>query len=70
MILQLNPTIPIDTPKGEGQALLVIDYGSEHHLMWVVAIDGTGEIWTFPNPDVRAQTNITIGRLCNEAPFI
>lgn len=61
MLLQLNPIIPIETPKGKGQALLVIDYGSEHHLMWVVAIDGTGEIWTFPNPEVRAQENITMG---------
>lgn len=65
MILQLNPTIPLDTPKGAGQALLVIDYGSEHHLMWTVAIDSTGEIWTFSNPEVRAQKNITVGRLLN-----
>ena len=26
MILQLNPTIPIVTPKGKGYAHLVIDY--------------------------------------------
>ena len=64
MILQLNPTIPLTTPKGNGQALALIDYGSEHDLMWVTAIDETGEIWTFPNPEVRAQKNITMGRLC------
>ena len=63
MIKQLNPTIPVTTPKGKGQALALIDYGSEHHLFWTVAIDETGEIWTFPNPKVRAQKNITMERL-------
>jgi len=61
-LLQLNPTIPLDTPKGSGQALLVIDYGPEHHLLWVVAIDETREIWTWANPEVRARVNPTMGR--------
>jgi hypothetical protein len=63
MITQLNPYIPLDTPKGAGQAFLVIDYGQEQNLMWVVAIDATGEIWTFQNQQVRAQKNITMGRI-------
>jgi hypothetical protein len=63
MILQLNPPIPMMTPKGAGLAWLVLDYGAEHHLMWTVAIDETGEVWTFANPDVRALTNITMGRV-------
>lgn len=63
MILQLDPPIPLDTPKGSGIALLLIDYGVEYNLMWVVAIDATGEIWTFQNPKVRAQKNITMERL-------
>jgi hypothetical protein len=62
VIVQLNPPIPLDTPKGPGWAFLVIDYGQEHHLLWTVAIDATGEIWTFDNPVVRAQKNITMGR--------
>jgi hypothetical protein len=62
MITQLNPPIPLSTPKGDGYALLVIDYGQEHHLLWTVAIDATGEIWTFANPEVRAQKNVTMGR--------
>jgi len=62
VILQLDPTIPLETPKGSSQAFLVIDYGSEHNLMWVCAVDATGEIWTFQNPEVRAQKNITMGR--------
>jgi hypothetical protein len=63
MITQLNPPIPLSTPKGDGLAWFLIDYGAEHNLMWVVAIDETGEIWTFENPKVRAQKNITMGRI-------
>lgn len=62
-MLQLNPPIPLTTPKGEGYALFLIDYSPEYDLMWVVAIDGTGEIWTFRNQEVRMQKNITLGRI-------
>lgn len=61
-IVQLNPTIPLDTPKGTGQAIFVIDYGPEHHLMFTVILDDSGEIWTFDNPKVRGQKNITMNR--------
>ena len=44
MFTQLNPSIPMDTSKGAGLALAVIDYGLEHSLLWVVAMDATGEI--------------------------
>ena len=63
MILQLNPPLPVLTPKGNGVAHMVIDYGPEHNLMWVVFIDDTGECWTYPNMDIRAQKNITLGRV-------
>jgi hypothetical protein len=62
MISQLNPPLPVSTPKGSGLAHLVIDYGPEHNLFWVVFIDATGECWTYPNPEIRAQKNITLGR--------
>ena len=61
-ILQLNPPIPMTCPKGLGYAWLVIDYGIEENLMWVIALNETGEIWTYPNPVVRAQKNITLDR--------
>lgn len=63
MILQLNPPLPVLTPKGSGIAHLVIDYGVEHNLHWVVFIDATGECWTYTNPDIRAQKNVTLGRI-------
>jgi hypothetical protein len=62
MITQLNPHIPVLTPKGPGYAFIIIDYSQEHHLLWTVAINETGEIWTFPNPDVRFQYNPSMGR--------
>jgi hypothetical protein len=63
MMLQLNPTICLDTPKGRGLCHFVIDYGEEHDLLWVVADDATGEIWTWPNPKVRFVRNISLGAM-------
>jgi hypothetical protein len=64
-MLQLNPPIPLSTPKGEGLAMLVIDYGVDFDLWWTVVIskgEHAGEIWTYANPDVRGVENITLGR--------
>jgi hypothetical protein len=63
MITQLNPPLPVTTPKGDGVAHMVIDYGPEYNLFWVVFIDATGECWTYSNKDIRAQKNITLGRM-------
>jgi len=63
MILQLNPTIPVWVKDiGTGQAIGWMDYSSEHHLLWVIALDSNGEIWTIPNPQVRLQKNFSMGR--------
>jgi hypothetical protein len=61
MLLQLNPTIPVVTPKGKGMAQAIIDYGPEHDLIWVVFQDD-GECWSWKNQDIRAERNITLGR--------
>jgi hypothetical protein len=63
MITQLNPTIPLKTPKGKGFAHLVIDYSQEHDLMWVVFLDETGECWTFKNSEVRMVENVSLNRM-------
>jgi hypothetical protein len=60
-MLQLDPAIPVVTPNGKALAHVVIDYGPEHDLLWVCFQDN-GEIWTYRNQDVRADTNITFGR--------
>lgn len=68
MFVQLNPPVPLDTDKGAGMALGIIDYGTEHNLIWVVALDENGEIWCLKNPSVRAQKNITFGRRTKKIP--
>ena len=62
MFTQLDPTIPMQTSKGPGLAFAVIDYGIEHNLLWVVALDDSGEIWCIPNSEVRITANWSIGR--------
>lgn len=62
-MLQLNPPLPMLTPKGEGFAHILIDYGPESDLYWTVLITTTGEVWTFANREVRASKNITLGRI-------
>lgn len=63
MFTQLNPPIPLTVKdKGDGFAVGVIDYGKEHHLIWVTIITDSGEIWCAPNPQVRAPGNWTMGR--------
>lgn len=66
MFTQLNPTIPLHVlGKGDGYAIGMIDYGQEHNLIWVTAIDATGEIWCAPNSKVRLGRNWTMGRAEN-----
>jgi len=65
-MLQLDPPIPVDTPRGSALAMILIDYGPEFDLMWVTFTDDGGECWTWPNPQIRARKNITIGRRTDE----
>ena len=61
-MLQLNPQIPVITPKGNGWAFFMIDRSQEHDLEWVVFLDSNGECWTFKNSDIRIQKNYTLHR--------
>lgn len=65
MILQLNPPIPMTTPKGAGFANLLVDRGMEFDNEWVVFLNN-GEIWSFINREVRLEKNITFGRKLDE----
>jgi hypothetical protein len=62
VILQLNPALPVLTPKGKALAHFLIDYGIESDLYFVCFIDSSSECWTFSNKEVKAQQNITYGR--------
>ncbi len=59
MILQLNPTIMVDTPLGRGQALFVIDYGMHQNTCWVVAMHKDGIVKHFDANDVVIAPNYT-----------
>ena len=68
MFTQLNPPLPVlVTDKGTGMAFAVIDYGAEHNLLWVTALDQSGEIWCAPNTKVRMQANWSMGRVLDSA---
>ena len=62
-MIQLDPLIPLTTPKGKGWAYFLIDRSQEHDLEWVVFLDENGECWTFRNSQVRIQQNYTMGRV-------
>ena len=63
MFVQLDPPIPLHViGKGDGYALAVIDYSQEHNLVWVTALNDSGEIWCAPNPLVRLEKNWSMGR--------
>lgn len=56
MILQLNPTIDVATPLGDGEAILVIDYGVNTNSVWVVRMKG-GIVKHFYSDDIRIYGN-------------
>jgi hypothetical protein len=60
-MLQLNPSIPMMTPRGPGFAILCLDYSQEHDLIWCVALTESGEMWCLRNQDVRIDKNYTLG---------
>ncbi len=62
-MIRIDPPIPLLTPKGKALAHFLIDYGFEHDLYWVCFQEETGECWTWNNKDIRAQKNITAGRI-------
>lgn len=61
MFLQLNPPLPLTTPKGKAWAIALIDYGPQWDLQWVTFLHDSGECWTFLNKDIRQEDNYTFG---------
>lgn len=56
MILQLNPTIDVHTPLGDGETIFIIDYGINVNTVWVVRFQG-GVIKHLYSDDVRVYGN-------------
>lgn len=67
-MLQLNPPLWLQTPKGIGLSHLVSWDSLEHSLYWTVFDESTGQVWTWPNEQVRAAKNVTADRLNPEKP--
>ena len=59
MILQLNPTILVETPLGRGHTILIIDYGMHQNSCWVVALEKDGVVKHFESNDIIVCTNYT-----------
>ena len=59
MILQLHPSLLVETPLGTGQALFLIDYGMHQNTCWVIALIKDGIIKHFDCNDVILSTNYT-----------
>ena len=51
-MIQLNPPLPLHTPKGDGWAHFLIDYSQEHDLLWVVFLNKGGDPKSPVDPDV------------------
>ena len=56
MIHQLNPTIDVNTPLGNGEALFIIDYGINVNTVWIVRMKA-GVIKHFYSDDIRVWGN-------------
>lgn len=59
MILQLNPTLTVNTPLGKGQAIFLIDYGVHQNSCWVVALEKDGIVKHFDSNDITLCVNYT-----------
>jgi hypothetical protein len=62
MMLRLDPPIPVEVEGRKGMAHVLIDYGPDYDLIWLVAYDESREFWCVGNPLVRSVKNITMGR--------
>ena len=61
-ILEVAQPLHVITPMGRGRVWLVTDYGCEIEKIFTIILDETGQIWEFPNKDIKATSNVTMGR--------
>lgn len=56
MIHEFKTPIPVHTPHGVGQAILLIDYGINVNSVWLVRLQG-GKILHYYSDDIRVYDN-------------
>lgn len=61
MIHEFKTKIAVHTPHGEGDAILLIDYGFDVNSIWVVRLHG-GEVKHYQSTDIRMYGNPMEGR--------
>ena len=66
MIHEFKQPIFVNTPLGEGIALLFIDYGYLENTVWVVSLSNDGQIKHFNSEQVKLCKNYTYGISCNQ----
>ena len=66
-MLRLDPPIPLQTPRGLAFAHIFVDEGAEGDDTWI-CFGEDGQIWRWPNYEVRCCVNITLGRPTPEKP--
>lgn len=61
-IHELNNPIEVKTPHGDGQAIMVIDYGLTINTVWVVRLNGGGYVKHYYSDDIQIYDNPMNGR--------
>ena len=59
-IHEFQSTIWVDTPHGEGIAILIIDYGIHQNTIWLVANKNDGRVRHYDSNDIQLSTNHTL----------
>lgn len=70
-IIQLNPPLWVQTPLGDGRAVVLIDYGPDYNPVFLVTLhDGKhdGRFKSIDTNDCRGMENLTFGITRPAAP--
>lgn len=59
-IHEIQQSMWVHTPKGEGQALFIIDYGTHQNTIWVVCLKENGKILHFDSNQLTMTKNSTL----------
>lgn len=60
-IHEIQQMLWVETPHGDGLAVMVMDYGPQSNTVWVVALEKDGVIKHYDSNDVRLCYNHTFG---------
>ena len=61
MIHEFKTPLPVHTPHGEGEAILIIDYGIDVNTIWLVRLSG-GAVKHYNSDDIRVYGNPMHGK--------